>query len=251
MEITGEEPSKDLVPHGKKGALKRYMELILGEESYGKLIVYEVITSLFGSLPGLVGYFFRGLLYRFLMSELGKNTIIGKNVILRGVKNIRIGSRVYIEDGVMISSRGGKSSIIIEDNVVIGRNSIIRTRGGELILKKGVTVGANCIVATDSKLVVGENTLIAAYCYISAGGTHRFEDRFTPIIEQGFDKKGGVVIGPDVWLGAHSTVLDGVEIGKGSVIGAYSLVNTSLPEGVVAYGIPVRVYRVRGEDGAG
>jgi len=54
---------------------------------------------------------------------------------------------------------------------------------------------------------------------------------------------GPVEIGANVMIGANSTVLPGVSIGDGAVIGAGSLVNRDIPPGVLACGVPARVKR--------
>ena len=52
-----------------------------------------------------------------------------------------------------------------------------------------------------------------------------------------------VVIGRNVWIGGRSVILPGVTIGDGTTVGAGSVVTRSLPEGVVAAGIPCRILR--------
>ena len=52
-----------------------------------------------------------------------------------------------------------------------------------------------------------------------------------------------VTVGDDVWFGGHATVLPGVTIGDGAVIGAGSVVTHSIPARVVAAGNPCRVLR--------
>ena len=54
---------------------------------------------------------------------------------------------------------------------------------------------------------------------------------------------GPVIIGRDTMVGANCTILAGVTIGAGCEISAMSLINTDLPPGVLAGGIPVRVIR--------
>lgn len=56
-----------------------------------------------------------------------------------------------------------------------------------------------------------------------------------------------ITVGDDVWFGGHVTVLPGVSIGDGSVIGAGSVVTHDIPAGVVAAGNPCRVLRPVGE----
>lgn len=66
-----------------------------------------------------------------------------------------------------------------------------------------------------------------------------------PMIRQAHPPERPVVIGDDVWIGARVTILPGVEIGDGVVIGAGSVVTKDVPSGVVAAGNPCRVLRAR------
>ena len=55
------------------------------------------------------------------------------------------------------------------------------------------------------------------------------------------ERKGSIIIGNNVFIGSNSTVLYDVEIGDNVIIGAGSLVNRSIPNGVVAAGVPCKV----------
>lgn len=55
------------------------------------------------------------------------------------------------------------------------------------------------------------------------------------------ERKGSIIIGNNVFIGANSTLLYDVEIGDNVIIGAGSLVNRSIPSGTVAAGVPCRV----------
>jgi len=57
--------------------------------------------------------------------------------------------------------------------------------------------------------------------------------------------KGGVKIEDDVWIGAGATILDGVSIGKGAIVGASSLVNKNVPEYTIVAGIPAKTIKER------
>ena len=52
-----------------------------------------------------------------------------------------------------------------------------------------------------------------------------------------------ITIEDNVWIGANVVVLTGVKIGKNSVIGAGSVVTKDIPENVIAFGSPCKVYR--------
>ena len=52
-----------------------------------------------------------------------------------------------------------------------------------------------------------------------------------------------VVIGDNVWIGAHSTILAGVTVGKNAVIAAGSVVTKNVPENAVVAGVPAKVIK--------
>lgn len=60
---------------------------------------------------------------------------------------------------------------------------------------------------------------------------------------QGLEYAYPIRVGNNVWIGASVTVLPGVTIGSNTVIGAGSVVNRDIPDGVVAVGNPCRVLR--------
>ena len=58
------------------------------------------------------------------------------------------------------------------------------------------------------------------------------------------------MLGDNVWLGTGAKVLDGIRIGSHAVVGANAVVTADLPEGAIAAGVPARVLRLRGSEGA-
>ncbi|HMO50390.1 MAG TPA: acyltransferase [Kiritimatiellia bacterium] len=225
---------------------RQYARLAVGSEALGPFLRYEALTGLLGGFPGAFGLWLRRKSYPLLLGACGRGLIVGRNVTLRGASRIRIGKNVAIDDNVVIDARGADASIEIGDGVLISRNTIIRARNARISIGAGSDIGANCLLATDSRLEVGRDVLVAAYTYITAGGHHRYDDPETPIIRQGFISKGGVTIGDDVWIGSHGSILDGVTIGSGCVIGAHSLVNKSIDARGIAWGIPAVRRRERG-----
>ncbi len=226
---------------------KRYARLTVGTSSLRRLVLHETLTGLLGGWPGAVGLALRAFFYPVLFKQLGRGSTIGRNVTLRGTARIRIGKGVSIDDQVVLDARGLNASIDIADGTLISRNTILRARNGQIVIGAGSDIGANCILATDSCLTIGRDVLIAAFCYLAAGGNHVYRDPDQPIIRQGFVSKGGIGVADDVWIGSHTTVLDGVRIAKGAIIGAHSLVNQSIPSLVIAWGQPARPQRERGK----
>ncbi len=224
---------------------RQYARLAVGGEALGPFLHYEFVTGALAGFPGALGLWLRRKLYPGLFASCGRGLIIGRNVTIRGAARIRLGKNVALDDNVVLDARGAKAEIEIGDGVLVSRNTIIRARNGRIAIGAGSDVGTNCLLATDSRLDIGRDVLLAAFAYIAAGGHHRYDDPSVPIIRQGFVSKGGVTIGDDVWVGSHTVVLDGVSIGSGCVVGAHSLVNKSLGDRSIAWGVPATRQRER------
>jgi acetyltransferase-like isoleucine patch superfamily enzyme len=225
--------------------LKKYQKFFIGNFKIFDLVKYEIITFCFTSTPGALGLFLRKYFFAKLFENIGKNVLFGKHLTIRHPSKIWLGNDVVFEDNCVLDAKGTDlSQIIMGDEVLVSRNTIIRTRQNTLNIGKQSNIGANCIIASDcaeSPVQIGENVLIAAYCYVLGGGNYSFDDLQTPIMYQEKYSKGGITIEDKVWLGARVTILDGVKIGKGSVIGAGAVVTKSIPEFSIAVGVPARV----------
>jgi virginiamycin A acetyltransferase len=57
--------------------------------------------------------------------------------------------------------------------------------------------------------------------------------------------KGDIIIGNDVWLGHSATILSGVRVGDGAVIGAHAVVSKDVPPYAIVVGNPARVVKFR------
>lgn len=118
---------------------------------------------------------------------------------------------------------------------------------GKIKIGNHVDVGINTTIFSSEQVVIMDNVLIAAGCYI-IDSNHGIAKEML-IREQTSVCKGPVIIEEDVWLGAGAKVLSGVHIGKGAVVGAQALVNRDIPAYAIVAGIPARVigYRMEGE----
>lgn len=226
----------------QQGALTLYRELVVGDRSWGSLLWYEMIMLVSSQLSGLLGLGARTLLYPNLFGSCGKRPAIGRGVTIRHPAQMRLGDRVVIEDYAALDVRGTDSALHIGDAVIVGRYSTLAAKGGVLTLGNGVNIGSYCRIATQSRLHIGKSTLVAAYAYVGPGN-HQPASGDIPLIEQDMEDRGGVSIGSHVWIGARATILDGVTIGDGAIVGAHSLVREDVPPHTVVAGTPARVIR--------
>lgn len=103
----------------------------------------------------------------------------------------------------------------------------------------GVYANFNLTMVDDCDIFVGNNVMFGPNVTVSAG-TH-------PIHPELRSKQAQynipIHIGNNVWIGANSVILPGVNIGDNSVIGAGSIVTKDIPSNVIAVGNPCRVLR--------
>lgn len=230
---------------GKTSLLKRYQDKVLGDASIAKLAYYEMVVLLFSNLPGSLGYVFRKRFFKGLFKGFGSGVILGQGIVLRHPNRMQLGNRVAIDDHVLLDASGsGDKGVCLGDDVIISRNCVIQGKTGPIHLGNKVDIGCSAILSSTNGIFIGDSVLIAGNCYIG-GGRYITDRTDIPMMEQGLFSKGPVVIEDDVWLGAGATVLDGVKIGRGSIIGAGTLVTKDIPEYSVAVGVPAKVVKTR------
>lgn len=159
------------------------------------------------------------------------------------VNYIKIGKKAYFENQVYLDIRL-KGKILIEDYVVLDKGVTLLPMYGHIKIGSNTKISPYTIIQGNGKGVsIGKNGLIAGHCLLISAN-HNFDRLDIPITEQKENSKG-IVIEDDVWIGAGCRILDGVTIGQGSVIGAGSVVNKSIPPYSVAVGIPAKVIKSR------
>lgn len=100
-------------------------------------------------------------------------------------------------------------------------------------------INYNCVILDTSPVHIGAGAFIAPGVCLACSG-HSID----PVQRsEGISTSSPIILEEDVWIGANSVVCGGVTIGKGSVIGAGSVVTHDIPAGVVAVGSPCRPVR--------
>lgn len=167
------------------------------------------------------------------------------NVIIR-IKGIHTGKKCSffglpkfyrtVNSKIIISDRCSFRSRKTSNLIGIDRPCIISTLmpGAEIIIGEhcgfsGTVIGAFKSVRLGKNVRCGANTLIT-------DSNWHLDDPRSGIAKE-------IIIHDNVWLGAGSIVLKGVEIGENSVIGAASVVTKNIPPNVIAAGNPCKVIR--------
>lgn len=123
---------------------------------------------------------------------------------------------------------------IIREQVEIGENAVIMMGA---ILNIGAVVGKGTMI--DMGAVLGGRATVGERCHIGAGAV------LAGVIEPASAQP--VIIEDDVLIGANAVVIEGVRVGKGSVVAAGSIVIQDVPAGVVVAGVPARVVKQKDE----
>ena len=93
-------------------------------------------------------------------------------------------------------------------------------------------------------VIIGNHVMMGPEVYIYTKN-HSFQRTDITMDMQGFSEEKPVIIMDDVWIGSRVTILPGVVIGEGCVIGAASVVTKSLPPYSVAVGNPAVIKKSR------
>lgn len=236
----------------KKSLSSKYGALFVGEKGLWNLLRFEIIQLMFSWIPGAMGFALRKFFYPPLFKKVGQGVVFGRNITLRHPHKISVGADCFIDDNVVLDAKGGENrGLELGENVYIGRNTILSCKEGSILIADYCNISANCSLLSETEIKLGKFCFLAGHCYLVAGGNHSFDDPATPIMFQPSVSKGGIHIADDVWFGAGVIVLDGVSVGRGTVVGAGSVVTQSLPEYSVAVGSPAQKIRDRRERKAG
>lgn len=158
-------------------------------------------------------------------------------------KNVFIADRVILYQSRYQGRKGGE--IVFGDGVRVLRDSVLETGlSASILIGEGTWIHPRCqLNAYQSSIIIGKNVDIAPGCafYSYDHGTKSGQ----LIRDQALTSKGPIVIEDEVWFGFGAIVLSGVRIGKGSVIGAGSVVTKDVPENSIACGSPAKKLRNR------
>jgi acetyltransferase-like isoleucine patch superfamily enzyme len=190
----------------------------------------------------------RGLLLRIRVHRSEGWLFVGRRCKIKHAHKISLGKTIVIGDYVVINALS-KEGIKIGNNLTIGRNTIIECTGVLRALGEGIEIGNNVGIAQNTfiqvrgKVKIGSNVILGPGVSIFSEN-HNISDPEKQIIEQGETRKG-VTIEDNVWIGANSTILDGVCVGTGSVIAAGSVVTKNVERYSVVGGVPARLIKKR------
>lgn len=169
-------------------------------------------------------------LYRCQIDFIGTGNVVevGKDTILHQARITVIGNGNRLKIGELVRIRGG-ATIVVEDSE------------SQIVIGNSTTMTNPTIVCSEGGLIsIGEDCMIAMGTCIRNSDGHAIIDTNSGLR---INKAADISIGDHVWLGIQSLILKGSRIGNGAIIGAHSVVTSSVDPACVAVGSPAHSIR--------
>ncbi len=154
----------------------------------------------------------------------------------------------YLKYGCMISP---KAEVEITSNLTIGRRSIVssftkvKSSDGPLKIGSHVEISNGCVISSyTAGTYIGNDVLVGPNVSI-IGNNYRYDQLDVPIRLQEKFSTRGIRIGDNVWLGSGCVVLDGADIGSGSILTPNTVVSGKIPPNSIVQGNPGKVIFTR------
>lgn len=227
-------------------AARAYLDRV-GARSWLGLVRHEILAGWLSLMPGALGFVLRRWLWgQVLFASCGRQAVFGRNISLFHPGRMVLGERVAIDDDCRLDAeRCSLGEFALGDDVIVSRGCLLSAMHGYLRLGPRVNVGTCCTMYSAGGIDIGAGTMLASNCYLG-GGTYAVRgSREKPLSGQ-LEPGRGLVIGEDCWLGAGVTVIDGVTIGRGSIIAAGAVVIDDVEPFSVMAGVPARRVGWRG-----
>lgn len=157
----------------------------------------------------------------------GQYITLGKNTKFAGLKYMSIGDKTSIGDYCIITAYYALDRV---PKFIIGNHC---------------NIGPFNHITCTNEVVIGDGLLTGRWVTITdnSHGNNTIEEIHLPPWKRPLSSKGSVIIGKNVWIGDKATILPGVRIGDGVIIGANSVVTKNVPSNCIACGNPAKIVK--------
>lgn len=193
----------------------------------------------------LIRLFFTWRIYHFLREKrslfntywlapefgsFGTGNSIEKMRSLIGAKNVHIGNHCSINVNAQLTAFSNFNGYNYSPRIEIGNN---------------VNLGDSIHITSINSITICDGVLTGRRVTITdhSHGNIELEEMEAAPNKRKLVSKGPVIIGKNVWIGDKATILAGVTIGEGCIVGANSVVTKSFPPYSVIAGIPAKIVK--------
>ena len=170
--------------------------------------------------------------YSYRFKSFGNKTIIKPSFLMtKGLKYISIGNESYIGHSVQLTAWDRFQDQIFTPSISLGNNS---------------SIGDNSHITAINNISIGDNVRMGKRVLITDNAHGASDPSLLDIApnKRPLYSKGPVVIENNVWIGEKATILPGVTIGRGSIIGANSVVTKDIPPYALVGGNPAKIIKI-------
>jgi acetyltransferase-like isoleucine patch superfamily enzyme len=171
--------------------------------------------------------------------ELPLNVLLHKGrVYLSDLVTARVRLRSFKKRGRLVRTCGqpiidNRGEMECGDQVTflsVNSPAFLRTsKSGKIKIGSHVSINYGVYISSHKEVRIGSRVRIGPYAF--------FSDHET------LEEPQSIVVGDDVWVGAKATILPGVRVGRGAVIGTHATVTEDVPDFCVVVGNPARIIR--------
>ncbi|SPF07037.1 DapH/DapD/GlmU-related protein [Streptomyces sp. MA5143a] len=170
--------------------------------------------------------------------RIGPRSEFGSDVRVLVAERFSVGAAARVARGASLTCRSFSAGNLLYfgDEASVGYGGTTAS-SAHVSIGSRVTIGQHSILNANLPITIGNNVGTGSYLSIWTHGYHfghgpldGFETAYAP-----------VTIEDNVWLGFHITILPGVSVGRNSIVAAGAVVARSLPENVLAAGVPAKV----------
>lgn len=174
------------------------------------------VETLFSYIPGKVGIIIRSIWYRYIWEK---------------PVDVRID---------VLSKFVNPSKICFQGKANLGRSTFFNADGGSIVIGKNFSANNNCHInaSVGGEIKIGNDVLIGPNVVLRTAN-HNFKLKNKPINKQGHNYSD-IRIDNNVWIGANSVILSGVNIGERAIIAAGAVVNKDVASNSIVGGVPAR-----------
>ena len=158
------------------------------------------------------------------------------------------GSQFY-EEAKVVNLQGNRSVIEIGEDTHIRGELVVFAFGGKIKIGSNSYIGEGTVIRSADSIEIGDNVLLSHNCNIIDTDSHELKhleraEGYRKMIKSGHSKIQGnilskpIIIEDYAWLSYNVSILKGVRIGKGAIIGAGSIVTKDVPPFTMYAGNP-------------
>lgn len=204
--------------------------------------------SLFSLLVSKSSQLLRGYMLKATLNKSVGTIFLGRGCKIKHRHLITVGKTLTLGDHVEINALSNEGVIIgnnvsIQKNTIIECTGVIRDIGEGLVIGNNTGIAQNAFIQVRGKVVIGNDVIFGPNVSIFSE-THIFDNPDLPVRVQGETRKG-VIIEDGAWLGTRAVILDGVTVGRNSIVAAGAIVTENVPPGAIVGGVPARILKQR------